>query len=219
MGNCGSRVKNKAQCELERLTAVMDRLLPQIKHFMDTGFVAPKKIIHLKMTEVYSIVRGKAGKAVEFGTKWGINRIGGGFVQGFLINGGGHYSDKKFCIEALKLHKVTFQIAPEIFGYDRGGHSKVNIKRAKKMGVTHVGIAPAGNAEWAVSEAMAEVIKKCERAQVEGCIGTIKRPIYGFNKPDARSKAAMGTYGQRAIFGFNLRKLLREQVKLQMAAT
>lgn len=214
--NSGGKLRNKASRELEKLTAVMDKLLPQIKHFLDTGFVAPKKIIHLQMPDLYSIVRGKSGKPVEFGWKWGISRIGGGFLQGFLIGDGKHYSDKRFCIEAIKLHKLTFGLAPEVFGFDRGGYSRINIKRAQKLGVKHVGIAPKGKDAWAVNEKMEEVIKR-ERAQVEGAIGTIKRPIYGFNRADARSTAAMGRYGQRAIFGFNLRKLVREQIKLELA--
>ena len=86
------------------------------------------------------------------------------------------------------------------------------------MGVQHVGIAPMGKASWDVSDSMVEKIK-CERAQVEGCIGTIKAPIYGFNKPNARSVRAMATYGHRAILGFNMRKLIREQANLQLATT
>jgi len=43
--------------------------MPQILHFFTTGFVASKKIIHLQMSDLYSIVRGKAGKRVEFGLK------------------------------------------------------------------------------------------------------------------------------------------------------
>ncbi|MBI5139365.1 hypothetical protein HZA26_02020 [Candidatus Nomurabacteria bacterium] len=100
----GVLLKNKAHQELSRITGIMETLLPQIRHFLVTGFVAPKKIIHLKMSELYAIVRGKAGKSVEFGLKWGISRIGGGFVQGFLINGGAHYSDKRFCLEAIQVH-------------------------------------------------------------------------------------------------------------------
>ena len=218
MNQCGNSAKNRARQELEQLTAAMNRLLPQIKHFLDTGFVAPQKLIHLQMTELYSIVRGKAGKSVEFGLKWGISRIGGGFLQGFMINGGEHHSDKRFCIDSINIHKETFGMAPKVFGFDRGGYSRINIKRARTLGVTHVGIAPKGKDAWAVSESMAEVIK-CERAQVEGSIGTIKKPVYGFNKPDARSTAAMGTYGQRAIFGFNLRKLLRAQAKMSLATS
>jgi hypothetical protein len=214
----GASFTGKSQEELARLTSIMKTLFPQIKHFLETGFVAPKKIIHLKMSELYAIVRGKAGKSVEFGLKWGISRIGGGFVQGFLINGGDHCSDKRFCLEAIQVHQATHGKAPNVYGFDRGGYSPLNIKKAKKMGVQHVGIAPTGKASWAVSDSMAEKIKH-ERAQVEGCIGTIKSPIYGFNKPNARSVRAMATYGHRAIVGFNMRKLIREQMKLQLATT
>ncbi|MGK5086503.1 hypothetical protein WDW86_03000 [Bdellovibrionota bacterium FG-2] len=77
---CGGVLKKKSQQELARITEIMKTLFPQIKHFLETGFVAPKKIIHLKMSELYSIVRGKAGKSVEFGLKWGVSRIGGGFI-------------------------------------------------------------------------------------------------------------------------------------------
>jgi len=48
-----------------------------------------------------------------------------------------------------------------------------------------------------------------ERALVEGSIGTIKCPKYGFNRPAARSVAMMGTCGQRAVLGLNLTKLAR----------
>ena len=210
--NLGSKSKQ----ELRRITAVMETLLPQILHFLKTGFVAPKKIIHLKMSGLYSIVRGKSGKPVEFGIKWGMNRIGGGFVQGFLINGGSHCSDKRFCLESVVVHKNTLGVIPEIFGFDRGGYSKKNIKKARIMGVKHVGIAPTGKSEWDCSAAMQEKIKR-ERAQVEGCIGTVKTSRYGFNKPNARSVKAMETCGHRAILGFNLRKLVREQAKLQFS--
>jgi len=214
----GAMFRGKSQLELARITEIMKTLFPQIKFFLETGFVAPKKIIHLKMAELYAIVRGKAGKSVEFGLKWGISRIGGGFVQGFLINDGKHCSDKQFCMEAIRVHQQTHGKPPKIYGFDRGGYSKKNIKQAKMMGVKHVGIAPQGKADWAVSKSMAEKIRR-ERAQVEGCIGTIKSAIYGFNKPNARSIRAMGTYGHRAILGFNMRKLIREQLKLKLATT
>ena len=106
------------------------------------------------MTELYSIVRNKAGKSVEFGLKWGVNRISQGFIQRFLINGGQHCSDKKFCLEAIKVHQETFCTTPEIYGYDRGGYSKTNIKKIKKIGVKYVGIAPTGKMDWSVSKNM-----------------------------------------------------------------
>ena len=157
-------MKSKAGKEVQRLSDLMAILLPQILHFLKTSFVAPKKIIHLQMPELYSIVRGKAGKSVEFGLKWGVNHVDG-FIQGFLIKNGEHASDKKFCMEALDQHKDLFETVPEIYGFDRGGYSKANIKKAAKLGVKHVGIAPAGKASWAVSEKMSESIRR-ERVQV-----------------------------------------------------
>jgi transposase, IS5 family len=207
----GYNLSSKAGKELTSLVEVMRKLLPQIKYFHQTGKVARGKIIHLQMPSIYSIVRGKAGKAVEFGLKWGISRIGGGFVLGFLLAGGRNASDTKFCIEALNQHQALFGEAPEVYGFDRGGHSPANIRKAKKLGVKHVGIAPKGKAAWSVDEPMRERIVR-ERARVEGSIGTVKSPIYGFNKPRARSTAALARCGHRAILGFNMRKLVREWV-------
>ena len=204
--NTGYQLSSKTGKELTRLSGVMETLLPQIRHFIDTGFVAAGKIIHLQMPELYSIVRGKAGKKVEFGLKWGINRVGGGFVAGFLASGRQNRSDKKFCIEGIKIHQNIFGDAPEVFGFDRGGYSAANINRARKLGVKHPGIAPLGKAPWPVPEKMAEKIKR-ERAQVEGSIGSIKSSKYGFNKPRARSVEAMERCGHRSILGFNLMKL------------
>jgi hypothetical protein len=202
------RLHGKSSMELERLSKLMDTLFPQILHFLETGFVASKKIIHLQMSELYSIVRGKAGKSVEFGLKWGVNRVDG-FVSGFLINGGGNASDKKFCLQSIREHIELFEQAPETFGFDRGGYSPANIKKAKNLGVKNVGIAPTGKTKWSVSEKMSEVIRR-ERAQVEGIIGTLKSKKYGFNKPNVKSTSAMEMSGHRSFFGFNLCKALRK---------
>jgi IS30 family transposase len=124
---------SKASQELERLWEVMTVLLPQIKYFIETGFVANKKIIHLKISELYSIVRGKAGKKTEFGIKWGINRMGGGFVSGFVMESCKHASDIKFCHQAVLEHVKTFWAAPETYGFDRGGYSKGRFVRKRRF--------------------------------------------------------------------------------------
>jgi hypothetical protein len=205
----GHALSSKAGKQLVDLQSVMGDLMPQIWHFFKTGFVASKKLIHLQIPSLYAIVRGKAGKKVEFGLKWGISRIGSGFIQGFLLTDYRNGSDQTFCIEALKQHQAVFGKVPETYGFDRGGYSLANIKKAKKLGVKNVGIAPKGKAKWAVYPKQEEKIKR-ERARVEGSIGTLKSSLYGFNKPQARSAAAMVRCGQRAILGFNMRKMIRE---------
>ncbi len=213
----GANLSGKAAGELDRVNKVMGQLLPQIWHFLSTGFVAPKKIIHLQIPELYSIVRGKAGKKVEFGLKWALNRIGCGFLCGFLMGDGKNADDTAFCRESVKVHAKLFGKAPEIFGFDRGGYSAPNIKKMGRLGVKHVGIAPRGDAPWAVSDDIRDRIK-IERARVEGAIGTVKCPRFGFNKPHVRSKAAMERCGHKAILGFNLRKLVKEWAAQQEKA-
>lgn len=202
------RLHGKASMEIERLSNLMDTLFPQILFFLETGFVASKKIIHLQMSELYSIVRGKAGKSVEFGLKWGISRIDG-FALGFLMNNGANASDQRFCNQSIREHIALFGHAPTTFGFDRGGYSKANIKKARQLGVKNVGIAPTGKAKWEVSEKMSEMIRR-ERAQVEGVIGAVKSKKYGFNKPNVKSTMAMEMSGHRSILGFNLSKALRK---------
>ena len=86
-----------------------------------------------------------------------ISRLGGGFLQGSLLAGGQHAADQKFCLEALNQHKKIFGEAPITFGFDRGGYSASNIKKAKKIGVKNVGIAPTGKTPWSVSGTTAHV--------------------------------------------------------------
>ena len=110
------------------------------------------------------------------------------------------------CIDGIKLHQDIFGASPDVFGFDRGGYSSANIKRVKKLGVKHPGIAPLGKDAWPVSEKMATKIKR-ERAQVEGSIGSINSSKYGFNKPRARSVESMERWGHTSILGFNLMKI------------
>jgi len=41
---------------------------------------------------------------VEFGIKWGINRLGGGFVQGFTLENRKHGADTAFCKQSIRAY-------------------------------------------------------------------------------------------------------------------
>jgi hypothetical protein len=69
-----------ARHKLEQMHQSVSKLLPQIRYWLRTGYVAAGKIINLHIPQLYSIVRGKVGKTVEFGLSWGITRLKGGFV-------------------------------------------------------------------------------------------------------------------------------------------
>jgi IS5 family transposase len=190
----------------------MATLLPQIRHWLKTGRVATGKIISLHVPELYSIVRGKVGKTVEFGLTWGIRRLRGGYLLATLATSRAELVDASFAIRAVEEHIALFGKPPRLYAYDRGGWSSENAAALKKMGVKQVGLAPRGQAQWKVGGAVKKKLVS-ERAKVEAGIGTIKCPKYGFNRPAARSAKMMGACGQLSVLGFNVNKLVRELAK------
>lgn len=203
-----------AHAKASQLCQTMEKLLPQIRYWLKTGRVAANKIISVHVPELYSIVRGKIGKTVEFGLQWGITRLKGGFLLATMGKNRRDVVDPRFAVRAVDDATVLFGKAPEAYAYDRGGYSSENVAALQKRGVKHVGLAPRGRAKWSVAEPMKEKLVN-ERAQVEAGIGTIKHRRYGFNRPAARSAAMMGVCGQRAVLGFNLNKLVRELARQQ----
>jgi hypothetical protein len=197
-----------AQRKLGELAATMTKLLPQIRYWLRTGYVAANKIVNLHIPELYSIVRGKVGKTVEFGLAWGITRLGGGFVLATMAGSKKDFTDTSYAVQAVEQVQALFGKAPRSYAYDRGGWSEKNVERLRALGVRDVGLAPRGRAAWQVEGKVRQRLIR-ERAKVEGSIGTIKGPKYGFNRPAARSAAMMGVCGQRAALGLNLTKLAR----------
>lgn len=206
-----SKYGKVAQAKVKELHGTMSKLLPQIRHWMKTGHVAAGKIINLQIPELYSIVRGKVGKTVEFGLSWGIRRLRGGFLLATVATEK-KLVDSRFVLSAVDEHIALFGKPPQAYAYDRGGWSTANVTALKEKGVKEVGLAPRGNAGWTVNASMKKKLVS-ERAQVEGGIGTLKHHKYGFNRPAARSVAMMGACGQLAVLGFNLNKMVRELAK------
>jgi hypothetical protein len=187
-------------------TTAMKDLAPQIAHWLDTGRVAKKKIVNLLMREVHSVPRGKVGKDVEFGLKWGLIRYAGGFVFGRVDPSRGNFNDKKHVPEVVDDTERIFGDALRRLAYDRGGHSAANVRLLRKRGI-EPGLAPAGSAPWPIDGAAKRRAKR-ERVKVEGSIGAVKSRRYNFNKPNVRSTHMMMTAGQSSIFGYNLNRLV-----------
>jgi transposase, IS5 family len=202
-----TKFRKTAWGKVQELHGTMRKLLPQIRYWLRTGFVAKNKIVSLHIPEIYAIVRGKVGKPIEFGLNWGIERLRGGFLLATLAKDKLELYDSRFAVRAVEDHKALFGKPPKAYAYDRAGSSEKNVEALKSMGVSHVGLAPRGKAKWQVSGKIKDKLVS-ERAQVEAGIGTIKSKKYGFNKPSARSVNAMGVCGQRSVLGFNLNKLI-----------
>jgi hypothetical protein len=206
MSACLTGTKKRAANHLAEVHMTMSQLIGQIDHWIKTGFVVKEKIVSLFQSELRSIVRGKIAKPVEFGLKWGINQIRGGYVHLFLMNEM-RAADCDFAVQAIKEHIQLFGHAPKEYGFDRGGWSAPHMDQMKNLGVKKVAVAPRGKEKWKVSKSCEDRLK-CERAQVEGKIGTIKH--YGFNKPEEKTTPGMKRAARRAELRFNLGKFYRD---------
>ena len=197
-----------ARDKVGQLHETMKKLLPQIRYWLKTGFVAKGKVISLHVAELYSIVRGKAGKKVEFGLNWGMTRLRGGFLLATLAKNSKELVDSKFVQRSVDDHIKLFGKAPQAFAYDRAGYSADNVAKLKEKGVKRVGLAPRGQKEWEVSEKVRRQLIR-ERALVEAGIGAVKSSRYNFHRPRAHSVRMMGASGQLGVLGFNLNKMVR----------
>jgi Transposase domain (DUF772) len=204
----------RALNEVALMHETMKKLTPQIRFWLRTGFVATKKVVSLHMPEVYTVVRGKVGKKVEFGLQWGITRLRGGFLLASAGLQRGTVEDQRYAVQAARDIAALFGSPPRQYAYDRGGDSDRNLRELRELGVKDIALAPRGRRPWQVSGKTKDDLVS-ERAQVEGGIGAIKSNRYGFNRPMARSVDMMAMCGQRAVLGFNLNKLVRELAKNQ----
>jgi hypothetical protein len=207
--NISSTVSGKKKRAANHMTEVyttMMQLIGQIDHWIKTGWVVPEKIISLFQNTLRAIPRGKIGKDVEFGLKWGINQIRGGYVHIFMMKEM-RSADCEFAVQAIQEHIRIFGAPPKEYGFDRGGWSEPHMDQIERLGVKRIGIAPKGKESWRVSKSCEDRIK-CERAQVEGKIGTMKH--YGFNKPEEKTTSGMKRAARRAELRFNLGKLYRD---------
>jgi hypothetical protein len=217
VARASDQVAGAAVAKLKQMADVTAGLLPQIAYWMKSGKVATQKILHAGIRTARAIVKKTTGKKVQFGLKWLINRIPGGYIFGKVVPA--RADEKKMPIEALKNYREVFgaKATPEMAIYDRGGSCSETVEKLIKAGVKKVGIQPAGKASWYVAEADQQAVKS-QRGKTEGSIGTLKSRKYEFNHGRQRSPATLEAAGQRAMVCMNLNNLLRDIVEKERQA-
>lgn len=180
-------------------------MLLQIFHWMRTGFHPKGKMVSLWLPEVRAISRNKAGKMTEFGRRWIITRLFGGYILGNQC-GIGAGTDHSIIPDVLRDFQETFGKNPKMAVYDRGADSKQNHSTLKEQGITDM-IFRKGRKSLKGLSKRQEATARRERALSEATIATIKSKKYGFNRPLARSQRSCTLKGQMAILGANLNHL------------
>ncbi|MGH9846824.1 MAG: hypothetical protein ACREEM_49635 [Blastocatellia bacterium] len=215
VGQSADRVVQSGVEKLKQLEVFCATLLRQIAHWLQTGTVASGKYLHAGVTGARAIVKNKTGKKVEFGFKWLIHRIGGGYIFGKRVEATA--DENNMPIEAIKDYRQVFgaEATPQMSVYDRGGSAKTTVEELQKIGVEKVGLVPKGKTPWSVAEEDRKEVLS-QRGQTEGSIGTLKR--YGFGGRRERSNETIEAAGQRALVSVNLAKLTRDLVNREKQA-
>lgn len=206
-GQTGS-VARGAVGKLKLMQDIFTTLRPQIEHWLETGKVAAGKILHAGIHQARSIVRNKTGKKVEFGLKYLIQTIGGGYVFGTRVT---QANDSHMPRQCLTQYRKLFgdKAKPDLLTYDRGGWAQSTLNHLKKAKIHHIGIQPKGQSAWLVDEDIRAQVKS-ERARMEGRIGTLKSTAYGFNRPRQRSLGSLEQAGQCSFLALNLNLFWRD---------
>jgi len=206
-----SQAVQSAVAKLKQMATVTQVLIPQIVQWLATGVVASGKLLHAGITTARAIVKNKVGKKVEFGLKWLLNRIEGGYVFGTVV--GAYADEKQMPLVALRQYRAVFgpRATPQLLVYDRGGSAATTVQKLHQAGVKKVGIEPVGKAGWSIAAADQQQVKS-QRAKTEGSIGALKSAKYAFHHGRQRSHQTLVATGQWALVCLNVNKLLRDLV-------
>jgi IS5 family transposase len=151
------------------------------------------------------MIRGRTGKAVEFGRKGWVEDVAGGLISGYrlLAEAGQDFPDLP---DSLAAHQQRFGRPPGLLAADRGGYSATNEAVAQQAGGTRIVIPYAGKAPPArVAPERAAWFRRGLRfrAGIEGRISGLRRR-FGLDRSREHGEAGLGRWVGWGIVTANL---------------
>ena len=165
--------------ELEKYTPTVERIISQAERRVFHGEVVPagEKVYSLFEDHTELLVRGKAGKRVEFGHKVLIAQTGEKFISHYRVLPK-REEDKDLVDETLEAHRELFGQLPEVFAGDKGFYGGVKKLKELEKKIETVSICKKGRrteAEQVREHSEAFRDGQRFRAGVEGTISVLKR--------------------------------------------
>jgi len=205
--------KKKNQEKYQKSVDLYQKMLDQIIVWLKTGIHPANKLISLWELSARAISKEKIGKSVEFGRRWIITRLLGGYIIGAPCLKLGSGNDGNIADEVLINFLNIFGEVPENFVYDRGGDGIGNHEILSNIGVSNNCIFRKGAEKMNVSKDVFDMARS-QRALNEASIATLKSKKYNFTKPSARSTDSCIRKGYSAMIGFNLNNLFKDVSRL-----
>ena len=205
LGNIPWNIKRS----VDQIRSHAKKYLDDVAYFIETQTMKAGKILSFHLKDVACIMKGKLGKAKEFGRVFQLGRVGGNFFI-VLPSTTVRQEDKLSLQLMVDEHENIFgEGVLESVATDKGYYSKKNEKILLEK-IPEVGIQIPGNVK---EQRTIDQGLKNRRAGIEPLIGHVKN--FGLRKSRMKSDETTLAAGYRSVLGFNLHQFMRHLTKVK----
>jgi IS5 family transposase len=183
------------------------RCLDQARRRVMEGEAVPnsEKLFSIFEPHTELLIRGKAGKPVEFGHMVELHQVEGGLITGYAAHAQ-RPAEPGLLNGAVEKHNALFGRLPEVVAADKGFYAGQEVANLKKRGIKTVAIGKKGKrTEQEEQEEHGVLFKAAQRfrAGIEGAISTLKRS-YRLRRCLSKGWERFENWVGAAIFARNL---------------
>jgi IS5 family transposase len=199
--------------DLAHFAGLTERVLDQTRRRILNGEVVPSKEKILSIFEPHTelLIRGKAGKRIEYGHMIQIQQVEGNFVTDYGVFARRPAQESDLLASVIASHGRLFGRPPEVLAADKGYFPGMVALRALEKNVELVAIGKKGRRTEEETEREHAVLFRLAqrfRAGIEGTISYLKRAFRLFRCFNKGWQHYVSTIGA-TIFAHNLVALVR----------
>jgi len=198
--------------QIERLQTICEVARQQRYHYENPKASVPNRIVNLRQPHVRPMVRGKAGREVEFGQKLALSVVDGyTFIE---EQGWDNFSEGGTLKDSVEKYRKRHGVYPEAVLADRTYRNRENLRFCKANGIRLSGprLGRPKAAEIVAGKEQA-YRDNCERNEIEGIIGVDKRR-YGLDLIMSRLPQTSEAEAVLNVLCMNVAHLLRVLLRL-----
>jgi len=159
------------------------------------------RIVSISQPHVRPIVRGKAGKRVEFGAKLGLSLFGG-YLTHQTISWDA-YNEGSDLQDQAETYRLLTGRYPELIQCDKIYHTNANRKWCRKRGIRMTALPKGPKPKLSAYQKRKQRTEYAERNHIEGRIGNAKQAL-SLNQIKAKLQGTSETWIAATLFVLNL---------------
>ena len=198
--------------QIERLQTICEVARQQRYHYENPRASVPNRIVNLRQPQVRPVVRGKAGREVEFGQKLALSVVDGyAFIEELSWD---NFSEGVTLKDSVEKYRKRHGVYPEAVLADKTYRNRENLRFCKENGIRLSGprLGRPKASEIAADKEQA-YLDNCERNEIEGLIGVNKRR-YGLDLIMSRLPETSEAEAVMNLICMNVAHLIRVLLRL-----